>query len=579
MAEFSAQDVLKPRWDPVYKGQAIRVLLLAAGLLAALTAVNWLALKYFRLDGQPLALLLAVIGPLLTAGAAATAAAVIQFHAPIGQVLKKIPFVFFYGGVFGLIAGVWAAALLFRLVDRIEASQDVPARGAYTYFAGELTLGEIQSYLAGGATGAGGLWGLAAALLWPLQFQLVRDVLAVVGVVGFVSLVAMFAIWWERKVAGRIQSRLGPMRVGGWHGWAQSLADGLKLIQKEDIVTEGADKPLYKLAPYLAFVPALAAFIALPFGTYWIFRNLDVGLIFILAMLGIEVVGVILAGWASNNKWSVYGSMREACQMVSYEIPMGLSLLVPIMTIGTLNLTEIGARQDGGFHTWLAFANPFTFIAAVTYYMSSLANCKRAPFDLPEAESELVAGFMTEYSGFRWCLFFFAEYAAMFVVSGLAVILFLGAWHSPLPMSWAHAWWGADWSQWTLWQKALGGVLFSGPLWFIGKSFFLVYIQMWIRWTLPRIRLDQVMYACVQVLLPLTMVVLLGATVWNLLVPPVGELAGAGPVARAVAVGTNGLLTLIGVVLVAGFLVIGAYGFMNRRRLVGSMAVEHLPGA
>src|SRR5690606_15385144 len=137
----------------------------------------------------------------------------------------------------------------------------------------------------------------------------------------------------------------------------------------------------------------------------------------------------------------------------SYEIPMGLSLLVPIMAVGTLRLTEIGELQSGGFHTWLAFANPFVFIAAGTYYVAALANCKRAPFDLPEAESELVAGFMTEYSGFRWSLFFFAEYAAMFVVSGLAVILFLGAWYSPLPISWAHAWFGPDWNEWTLAEK------------------------------------------------------------------------------------------------------------------------------
>jgi len=321
-------------------------------------------------------------------------------------------------------------------------------------------------------------------------------------------------------------------------------------------------------------VPALAAFITLPFGTLWIFRNLDVGLIFILSMLGIEVVGVILAGWASNNKWSVYGAMREACQMVSYEIPMGLSLLVPVMTAGTLNLTEIGNLQSGGFHTWLVFANPFTFIAAVTYYVSSLANCKRAPFDLPEAESELVAGFLTEYSGFRWCLFFFAEYAAMFVVSGLATILFLGAWYSPLPAAWGEAW-----ANGSLLQRAMYGILFNGPLWFIGKSAFLICVQMWLRWTLPRIRLDQVMYACVQGLLPLTMVVLLGAAFWNLLVPPVTGLAGAASPTMVLAVVTNGLLTLIGAVLAAGFFGIAAYGFMHRRRLVGTMAIDNLPGA
>lgn len=545
------------------------MLLGLAGLLVAVSGMGWLALQYFRLGDEPVALLLAVVGPVATAGLAATAALVIHFHAIFGWILRKAAPLIFWGGVVGLIASVWATVLLFRLVDRIELTQDEPARRAYTAFGGELTTGEIQAFLAGDPTTRGGLWGIAAHLLWPLQFGLVRDVLALVGVVGFVSILAMFAIWWERKVSARIQSRVGPMRVGGWHGWAQSLADGLKLIQKEDIVLADADRPLFKLAPYLAFVPALAAFIALPFGLYWVFRDLDVGLIFILAMLGVEVVGVILAGWASNNKWSVYGAMREACQMVSYEIPMGLSLLVPIMAVGTLRLTEIGELQSGGFHTWLAFSNPFVFIAAGTYYVAALANCKRAPFDLPEAESELVAGFMTEYSGFRWSLFFFAEYAAMFVVSGLAVILFLGAWYSPLPIAWAHAWFGPDWNEWTLAEKALGGILFSGPLWFIGKAFFLIYVQMWIRWTLPRIRLDQVMYACVQVMLPMTMLILLGSTFWHLLVRPGGVVAGV----------TNVVLTLLGGVMALSVLAIAAYGFKNRRRLVGTLAVDLLPGA
>lgn len=569
MAEFSAEDVLRPRWDPVYKGRAIRVFLGLAGGLTAVGVLGWLVLTFLGVSREPLALLAAVIGPLLTGGGALTAALIIKYHAVIGRMLPRLAAMIFMGGVVGLIVAVWAIALLLRFVDRIEASQGELAGQTYTWFGGQLTVGEIQVYLTGVESARGGLWGIAALLLWPWQFQFVRDVLAVVGVLGFVSLVAMVAIWGERKVAGHMQSRLGPMRVGGWHGWAQSLADGLKLIQKEDIIMEGADRPLFRLAPYLAFVPALAAFIALPFGTYWVFRSLDVGLIFILAMLGIEVVGVILAGWASNNKWSVYGAMREACQMVSYEIPMGLSLLVPVMAAGTLRLSDIGELQSGGFHTWLVFSNPFVFIAAITYYVSSLANCKRAPFDLPEAESELVAGFLTEYSGFRWCLFFFAEYAAMFVVSGLAAILFLGAWYSPLPVSWAYAWWGDDWSQWTLWQKALGGILFSGPLWFIGKAGFLVWVQMWLRWTLPRIRLDQVMYACVQVLLPMTMVILLGATFWSLLVAPGG----------LVAWGTNALLTLIGVVVVIAFFAVVAYGYRNRRRLLGGMAVDNLPGA
>jgi NADH-quinone oxidoreductase subunit H len=310
----------------------------------------------------------------------------------------------------------------------------------------------------------------------------------------------------------------------------------------------------------------LAAFVALPFGAAWVFRNLDVALLFILAMLGIEVIAVIMAGWASNNKWSVYGAMREACQIVSYEIPMGMALLIPVMCAGTLKLSEIGAMQADGWFSWLAFRSPFVFCAMVAYYVASLASCKRAPFDLPESESELVAGFLTEYSGIRWSLFFFAEYAAMFVVSALATILFLGAWHSPLPARWA------DGLPDALWADALRGLVFGGPIWLLLKSWFLIFVQMWLRWTLPRIRIDQVLYACVQVMLPLTMVLLVGNTVWELLIT---RYAGFQSVAAMVTI----LLGLLGILLMVVFFGIALYGWTNRRRLVGSMAVQALPGA
>ena len=186
-----------------------------------------------------------------------------------------------------------------------------------------------------------------------------RDLIGLGAIFGLFNIIPVYVIWWERKVAGRIQSRLGPMRVGGWHGWAQTFADGIKLVLKEDLVPKDADAPLFRLAPYLAIVPTLLAFLALPFGATYVFRELDVALVFILGMLGIEVVGVIVAGWASNNKWSVYGAMREACQMVSYEIPMGMALLIPIMCAGALKLTTVGDLQDGGWFTWLVFRNPF----------------------------------------------------------------------------------------------------------------------------------------------------------------------------------------------------------------------------
>ena len=311
------------------------------------------------------------------------------------------------------------------------------------------------------------------------------------GLLGFVCIVAIIGIWGERKVSGRIQSRLGPMRTGAWHGWAQSLADGLKFIQKEDLIPREADQPLFRLAPYVTFVPAFCAYLAIPFGVGWVFHDSDVGLLFVLAMLAIEVLGVIMAGWASNSKWSLYGAMREGCQLVSYEIPMGLSLLAAVLSVGSLSLVELGRVQDGGWFSWLLFQNPFLFLAFFTYYIASLASCKRAPFDLPEGESELVAGFHTEYSGFRFVMFFFAEYVGMFAVSALATIIFLGGWNSPV-----------------------AGL--ASPLWFVLKSTFLVWVQMWIRWTLPRIRIDQVMHACVKYLLPFTLLLFVGSSLWQL---------------------------------------------------------------
>src|SRR5687767_10571758 len=250
-------------------------------------------------------------------------------------------------------------------------------------------------------------------------------------VLGFVMIVAMFSIWAERKVAGHIQSRLGPNRVGPI-GILQSLADGIKLLVKEDLIPKDADRFLFRLAPYLAFAPVFAAFVALPFGPQMTFEpRLNVGVFYVLAVLSVEVMGVILAGWASNNKWSVYGAMRMACQMVSYEIPLGISIIVAVMAIGTLNMVEMSHMQGGGVHTWIIFRNPFVFIAFFMYFIASLASNKRAPFDLPESESELVAGFHTEYSGLRFSFFFFAEYGAMFVVGGIQAALFLGGWHDP----------------------------------------------------------------------------------------------------------------------------------------------------
>lgn len=596
MAKFTAEDALRPRVNPQLKPRAVRRFA-ALGVFCAVIAV---ALWVFagQLGGGRY--LLAVVGiavAALAAGTCLATAIVIQFATTVGRLLFRLALPIFLLGIAGLIVIAWAPALLYGVVDDIAVTVHQQsghltknADSGSVALAPALSVADIQAYLesqhgartsprfvdvdsrTGIGAGTAGvrsrvptyLWAIAAHVLWPLQFHITRDVLAMVGAVGFVSLVAMFGIWWERKVAGRIQSRLGPMRVGGWHGWAQSMADGLKLIQKEDLCTAGADPLLFRMAPYVAFIPALSLFIALPFSAAWVCRDLDVGLIFIFAMMGLGVIGVLLGGWGSNNKWSMFGAMREACQMISYEIPLGFSVLVPIMIAGTLRLTAFGELQSGGFQTWLAFSNPFAFAAAVVFFVATLASCKRAPFDLPEAESELVAGYMTEYSGFRWSLFMFGEYAEMYAVGALAVIMFFGAWHSPLPAAW-----GAAWATGPLWQRALHGILFSGPLWFIFKGFFFFYVQLWLRWTLPRIRLDQVMYACVQVMLPIGMLILLGNTVWIMLVPS-GSL---------VAIVANAVCTAIGAILVIAIIAISAYGYANRRRLVGTLVIDHLPGS
>ncbi len=330
----------------------------------------------------------------------------------------------------------------------------------------------------------------------------------------FISLVAMIGIWAERKISARIQSRVGPNRVGPF-GLMQSLADGAKMLMKEDLVPAGADGWLFRLAPYLAFVPVFAAFAAVPFGPELAFEpHLSAGVFWLLAILSIEAIGVILAGWSSNNKWSVYGGIREACQMVCYEIPLGLSIIIGVMTAGTLSLVRMGMMQGGGVHTWLIFRNPFTLAAFVVYFVASLAANKRAPFDLPEGDSELVAGYHTEYSGMRFGLFFLAEYAGMFVVAAIQTAVFLGAWNDPFGLIGYHHHRLANGSVVPL--LLLNGVAAAV---FVFKCSLLVLVQMWVRWTFPRPRIDQVLYACVKVLLPMACVLLVGAAVWQLFLP------------------------------------------------------------
>jgi len=321
----------------------------------------------------------------------------------------------------------------------------------------------------------------------PLRMILPASISCVL-IFAVLSLAVLFLVWLERKVSAHIQDRLGPMYVGGWHGWAQTLADAFKLLLKEDIVPQLVDKPLFKMAPYIVFLGAFAAFVVMPFGAKSIVADLNIGVLYILAVGSISVIGIIMAGWASNNKYSLYGGMRGAAQIISYEIPAALAIMTVIIPVGSLSMTDIVEAQSGGIGNWFVFRNPFIFLGFIVYFIASLAEVNRTPFDIPEAESELVAGYHTEYSGMRFAFFFLAEYINMILVAGVAATLFLGGWTQVLP--------GMQWV--------------PGPILFSIKVFALIFLQMWMRWSLPRLRVDQLMYLNWKVLLPFSFVLLLG---------------------------------------------------------------------
>lgn len=322
----------------------------------------------------------------------------------------------------------------------------------------------------------------------------------------FILLFAIVAVLLERKVSGHMQDRLGPMRVG-YHGILQTIADMLKLIQKEDIAAINIDRKLFNLAPVVVFAGTYAVFAAIPFSSIYIGSMAEVGIFYIVAASSIVVIGILMGGWASNNKYALLGAMRSAAQMISYEIPTIIVILTLVMLTGTLNMHTISEQQTAYFWNWNIFGGgeegiiriiliPFTIIAFVIFYISSLAEVNRIPFDIPEGESELVAGYHTEYSGMKFAMFFLAEYANMFAVSAIAATLFFGGYQSPFGYLGNSL--GIEWL-----------IPVEQLFWFTLKGVFFVFVQMWLRWTLPRLRVDQLMTVCWKYLIPYAIVNLL----------------------------------------------------------------------
>lgn len=341
-----------------------------------------------------------------------------------------------------------------------------------------------------------------------LVLQTISVIIQVSVIMGIVLIHVAYLTYFERKILGHMQDRLGPMEVG-YHGLLQPIADGIKLFFKEDIIPAGANKIIFSLAPILSLITALLAFSVIPVGTGEFtflgltFRpfltDLNIGVLFILALSSIGAYGVLLGGWASNSKYSLLGGLRSAAQMISYELPLGLSLVGVLLFAGSLSIVTIAQSQSGGFWNWYAFAMPFPQIVAfVIYIIAGVAETNRLPFDLPEAESELVAGFFTEYSGMRFAFYFMAEYANMILISCIGVIVFFGGWHAPLPFL------EFTWPSVGIWHL----------FWFLAKVYFFLFFFIWLRGTLPRLRYDQLMKLGWKVMLPIALVnILVTATV------------------------------------------------------------------
>ncbi len=369
---------------------------------------------------------------------------------------------------------------------------------------------------------------------------------------GFILTGVLLGVWAERKVSAFIQDRLGPNEVGP-KGLLQVMIDGIKLLQKEDIVPAQADRKVFLAAPVVLFVSVMAAFATMPLAPNLIASQAKVGVFYLIAILSIDVLGFLLAGWSSNNKFSVLGAMRAVAQIISYEIPMALIILAVVMIAGSLDLQEIAMQQGilygssevaqgeygvtenylfglrlyddakkishgisitnvGGILSWNIIRFPLLIVGLLLFFIASLAESNRAPFDIPEGESEIIAGFFTEYSGFRWSIFMLTETATMFLVAFLGSVLFLGGWNTPLPNIG-----GVKLATWTTGEMgALSGYLW-GMFWLFLKVAIWVFVQMWVRWSFPRLRVDQLMYLCWKVLTPSALIIVFAAGVWKML--------------------------------------------------------------
>lgn len=333
-------------------------------------------------------------------------------------------------------------------------------------------------------------------------------------VLGLVLNIAGLSTWVERKVAADIQQRIGPseiyvpipftdIKIRPW-GLFQFMADGIKLILKEDLMPAEADRPLFKMAPYIVFGASFPVFAAVPIADGLYAADFNIGLLYMFGVASVGVIGILMAGWASGNKYSLYGSMRSAAQIVSYELPLGVTLLTLTAMTGTLNVNSVIDLQSGGFWNWFIFwYPPFSIVMALVFFIAGVAEVNRTPFDLPESESELVAGFHTEYSGIRFGMFFAAEYANMFLIGVLVSILFLGGYQPPYP-------------GYVLPGQI--GTMLEGLFWFVAKGYFFVLVMMWMRWTLPRYRVDHLMYLAWKVLIPITFINLACIGIWDMLV-------------------------------------------------------------